>query len=226
MSSLSVSDSVFGNSTPAAPMAQAPAAGTAVDHRAVPLGRHPLGPVSSGPDLVLQNSSPAAMTPGSAFNGIGITTGYGIQYIPPDTTGAAGDTQYVQMVNVSYAVLNKKTGQFCQNVNWSAICSSTPYFIQLSNLFKAAASFDQTNPCANRDDGDGIVQFDRMAHRWILSQFAVPSGGPYYHCVAVSQTADATGSYYVYAFPQALSQDQCVAGRLLCNFQHVQRRAF
>jgi len=104
------------------------------------------------------------MTPGSAFNGIGITTGYGIQYIPPDTTGAAGDTQYVQMVNVSYAVLNKKTGQFCQNVNGSAICGSTTYLFQLSNLFKAAANFDKTNPCANRDDGDGIVQFDRMAH--------------------------------------------------------------
>jgi hypothetical protein len=111
------------------------------------------------------------------------------------------------MVNVSYAVLDKKTGQFCQNVNGSAVCGSTPYFFQLSNLFKGAASFDQTNPCANRDDGDGIVQFDRMAHRWILSQFAVPSGGPYYHCVAVSQTADATGSYYVYAFPQAYFPD-------------------
>jgi len=36
-----------------------------------------------------------------------------------------------------------------------------------------------------------------------LSQFAVPSGGPYYHCIAVSQTADATGSYYVYAVKRA-----------------------
>jgi hypothetical protein len=108
------------------------------------------------------------------------------------------------MVNVSYAVFDK-TGHFCQH--GSANCGLTPYFFQLSNLFKAAANFDQTNPCANRDDGDGIVQFDRMAHRWILSQFAVPSGGPYYHCVAVSKTADATGSYFVYAFPQAYFPD-------------------
>ena len=77
----------------------------------------------------------------------------------------------------------------------------------MSSLFKAAANFPQNNPCASRDDGDVVALFDRLAHRWILSQFAVPSGGPYYHCVAVSQTSDATGGYYVYAFQQPYFPD-------------------
>jgi len=33
-----------------------------------------------------------------------------------------------------------------------------------------------------------------------LSQFAVCEGPPYYECIAVSQTADPTGAYYLYAF--------------------------
>lgn len=34
----------------------------------------------------------------------------GTKYVPPDTNGAVGATQYVQMVNVTIAVYSKKTG--------------------------------------------------------------------------------------------------------------------
>jgi hypothetical protein len=45
------------------------------------------------------------------------------------------------------------------------------------------------------------VQYDKAANRWVLSQFAVPGGtGGYWECVAVSQTSDATGAWYLYAF--------------------------
>jgi hypothetical protein len=177
----------------------------------IPLLPHPFGPTPPANDPVLQKSATTQITPsGAGFNGIGVSSGYTVQYIPPDTSGAAGDAQYVQFVNVPYAVLDKQTGNFCQNVNGQPSCTqpnTSGLFFQMSSLFKAATNFPQTNPCANRDDGDVVALFDRLSHRWILSQFAVPSGGPYYHCVAVSQTSDATGSYYVYAFQQPYFPD-------------------
>jgi hypothetical protein len=51
------------------------------------------------------------------------------------------------------------------------------------------------------------VQYDKAAGRWIMTQFAVSGGAPYYQCVAVSTTSDATGSYYRYAFSQPYLND-------------------
>src|SRR6185503_12757228 len=46
---------------------------------------------------------------------------------------------------------------------------------------------------------DGVVLYDKAANRWIVSQFAV-TAAPYYQCVAVSQTADATGAWTRYSY--------------------------
>jgi hypothetical protein len=43
------------------------------------------------------------------------------------------------------------------------------------------------------------VQYDKIANRWILTQFSI-STLPYTQCVAVSTTSDATGTYNRYAF--------------------------
>lgn len=53
--------------------------------------------------------------------------------------------------------------------------------------------------CDTDNSGDPIVLFDKQAQRWIFTQFAV-STTPYYQCVAVSQTSDATGAYNRYAY--------------------------
>jgi hypothetical protein len=53
--------------------------------------------------------------------------------------------------------------------------------------------------CEHSNDGDPIVLFDRMANRWVLSQFAV-SGTPFSQCIAVSTSPDATGTYHRYEF--------------------------
>jgi hypothetical protein len=44
-----------------------------------------------------------------------------------------------------------------------------------------------------------IVQYDQLADRWVLTQFAV-SAQPYTQCVAVSTSPDPTGTYFRYAF--------------------------
>ena len=44
-------------------------------------------------------------------------------------------------------------------------------------------------------------RIDILAGRWILSQFVVGASPDFSHqCVAVSQTEDATGEYYLYDF--------------------------
>jgi hypothetical protein len=52
--------------------------------------------------------------------------------------------------------------------------------------------------------GDPIVIYDQLADRWLLSQFTTRGLDdptlPFYDCVAISQTGDPTGAYYLYAF--------------------------
>lgn len=101
---------------------------------------------------------------------------------PPDTEGAVGATQYVQWVNIEYNVYDKTTG------------NKTLGPIQGNALW---AGF--SNPgCANSNDGDPIVLYDKQAGRWFFSQMSFVT--PYTACVAVSTTNDATGSYNRYAF--------------------------
>ena len=52
--------------------------------------------------------------------------------------------------------------------------------------------------CAG-NQGDPIVQYDRLADRWFLSQIGSESV-PYTLCQAVSKTNDPTGAYSLYEY--------------------------
>ena len=126
-------------------------------------------------------------TIGLSFDGVSVfdcRNIVGYRVAPPDTNAAVGDTQVVQWVNVCYAVYDKSTGALI-----AGPFSGTNFW----------AGFGA--PCETNNDGDIIIQWDKKNHRWLASQ-NVFSGPPYYTCVAVSQTADATGSYFRYTFPQ------------------------
>ncbi|MEP7014718.1 MAG: dockerin type I domain-containing protein [Verrucomicrobiota bacterium] len=101
---------------------------------------------------------------------------------PPDTNGAVGKTQYVQIVNEGYQVFDKTTGTSVLGPN------------SISSVW---SGFGGT--CESNGDGDPVVLYDRLADRWVISQFA-GSGTPTDECIAVSQTGDATGAYYRYGF--------------------------
>jgi hypothetical protein len=60
-----------------------------------------------------------------------------------------------------------------------------------------------SGPCQTTNNGDPITLYDPLAHRWFMSQFALPNdpNGPFYQCIAVSQTADPTGAWYRYMYP-------------------------
>ncbi len=177
----------FAVSPPLRDLAKLPRAPHYGVHEALPVRRIPKHDFGVTVDPVEQNTllAPAAnYTIGLNILGVGNGfPGYTVPDAPPDTNMAVGDTQIVQWVNVSFAIFNKFSGA----VEVGPIDGNL--------LFSALGA-----PCATNNSGDIIAQWDNAAHQWLLAQ-NVFSGPPYYACVAVSMTADATGAYYVYQFP-------------------------
>src|SRR5262245_49882417 len=142
------------------------------------------------PDQVVEKSSllrllaPSLPTPILNFNGIPFP-GVGCNCAPPDTNGEVGATQYVQMVNEGYQVFDKATGSSVLGPN------------SISSLWSGFGG-----ACQVGGAGDPVVLYDQLANRWVISQFASPTGGAPItdECVAVSTTSDATGTYNRYGF--------------------------
>src|SRR5258708_5699079 len=153
------------------------------------LGRIPAPPSTGQPDPVIQSSAGprVAVTNGSNFDGVGTGfTGpngtFTVNSAPPDTNGTVGATQFVQWVNESFAVFNKATGA-----------------VQMGPTAGNAVWQGFGGGCETNNDGDPIVQYDKAANRWVLTQFSV-STTPFLRCVAVSTSSDATGSYNRHSF--------------------------
>ena len=128
-------------------------------------------------------AEPSNISIGLSILGIARNCGF----FEPDTNAAVGDTQIVEWVNFEYAVYNKSTGaQELGPIPGNQIWQSLG------------------GPCYQNNDGDPIAQWDKVYQRWLLAQNVFNSPGilpPYYGCVAVSTSSDATGSYYLYQFP-------------------------
>ena len=136
-------------------------------------------------DPVRQTTIAPLTTPVTSLNFDGLGQGqygFSVTGAPPDTNGAVGATQYVQWVNTSFAIFSKSTG--------AKIAGPTAG----NTLWSGFGGGCQTN-----NDGDPIVLYDKLANRWVMSQFSV-STTPYLQCIAVSTTSDATGTYNRYSF--------------------------
>jgi hypothetical protein len=96
---------------------------------------------------------------------------------PPDPSGAVGPNHYVQMVNSSIQIFDKSG----------------------NSLWGPSA----LNSIITSNSGDPIVMYDRFADRWFLSGFG--SGNSL--SMAVSQTNDPTGAYYVWEFSMSSLPD-------------------
>jgi len=138
-------------------------------------------------DRARQTTPPAQPVPGTIgqnFDGLGNTfPGFTVVAAPPDPNGAVGATQFVQWVNLSFAVFDKTTGApvmgpTAGNTLWTGFGA----------------------PCETSNDGDPIAQYDKAAGRWVLTQPVFTA--PFAQCVAASMSSDATGGYFRYAFPQ------------------------
>ena len=112
---------------------------------------------------------------GAQFPGVGANG-----FAPSDDNIAVGPNHIVQMVNARYQVFDK-----------SGNSVAGPF--SLGSLWNALGS-----PC-NGNGGDGVAQYDKAADRWFLSQLGIASGN-YTECIAVSQTNNPAGAYFLYSY--------------------------
>nr|WP_290666696.1 CHRD domain-containing protein [Ardenticatena sp.] len=123
---------------------------------------------------------PAIPAPNLTFEGVGNVN----NVLPPDPVGDIGPNHYVEMVNIAFAIYDRSG-----NLLYGPANNNT--------LF---AGFG--GPCETANDGDPIVLYDHLADRWMMSQFALPNfpSGPFYQCIAVSQSGDPLGAWHRYEF--------------------------
>jgi hypothetical protein len=104
-------------------------------------------------------------------------------YIPPDSNLAVGPNHIVQVVNVQIGVFDKASGAM-----------HAGYPKTLSSLWSPLGG-----DCATQNAGDPVAQYDAVADRWLITQVG-SLRPPYSQCLAVSQTNDPTGAYYLYSY--------------------------
>ena len=164
-------------------------------------------PRSIAPDPVVQSIIPSdgfaglrpivSEAPSTGFNFLGVAQNGGV---PPDTNGSVGNNQYVETANVRYQVWSLDRG--------TSTATSILGPIAINSLW---AGFG--GACQAQNAGDPIVLYDKLADRWLISQFtSALSGGSYFQCVAVSTSADATDTYDRWAF--------AVPGGLFGDYPH------
>ena len=142
-------------------------------------------------DAALQSALLPATIPSTQQNFEGLSNQdnfniFGFRVNPPDPDGEVGPNNYVEMVNLTFAVYDKSGNRLLGPVD-------------TGTLWSGFAVPDCTDP-----SGDPVVLYDQITDRWILSQFTTSGlddpSKPFWNCVAVSTTSDPTGSYYRYAF--------------------------
>jgi hypothetical protein len=104
-----------------------------------------------------------------------------------------GLTQYVHWVSKGFTIYDKATGK------------QIGVSLQGQSLWSRFGG-----DCATHDGLDQIVLYDKLANRWVFSQFVTANNGGHLsssQCVAVSTTSDATGTYYLYAFGYSTNID-------------------
>lgn len=162
-----------------------PEDGPIFENEVEPLFEEPVRPAKKPlnlPEAFVQTETESQFAPitGASFDGP-VAAGSA----PPDTTMAVGPNHIVAWVNSHYIIYNKAGTALTGAINGNT-------------LFTGVGGV-----CETTNRGDPILQYDRLADRWILSQFAfnttggVPSS-PYLQCFAVSTTNDPTGTYFRY----------------------------
>jgi hypothetical protein len=136
------------------------------------------------PDVYVQNFTGVRLPASMVLNFEGIDAPSNDPFPAPDPNGAVGATQYVEWVNSRFAVYNKQTGGLVYGP------------VPAVSLFQSLSG-----PCGTQNAGDGVVEYDKAAGVWVIThRVGATSLGPYYQCIAVSKTSDATQGWNLYSF--------------------------
>jgi hypothetical protein len=158
---------------------------------------------STGAAINNPNTDPVAAPLAGALTGVSLLSNFdgqsaddnrkvfGFAFVPPDTNGSVGDTQFVQMVNVTIAVYDKSSG---------ALQLGPAAIHTLWTGFGGICEFGGGTPTFS-DGGDPVVLYDHLAGRWLVTQLQYNTTFTQTaECIAVSTSSDATGSYNRYEY--------------------------
>ncbi|MGB7218395.1 MAG: immunoglobulin domain-containing protein, partial [Vicinamibacterales bacterium] len=171
------------------PLAALPGAQTSAVSSARTAAPQPVLPLANMPQPLAANfDGVSSQDVADAFGGNRI--------VPPNTNGDVGPNHYVQAVDVLVRIYQKD----------GTPSSAKPTPFKLSQLF-SQASFPGL--CSTRNDGNATVLYDQLSDRWVLTQTAFTGSltPPYHQCVAVSQSADPAGTYFLYDFALPTAYD-------------------
>lgn len=148
-------------------------------------GQVPENPLRNAGDRAALGSAPTLIESFDGYTqGDNAAAGVGSP-LPPDTNGDIGPDEIILYVNLGWKILDKNgnvtDGPFPGNTFWQGF----------------------GGPCETNNAGDPIVLYDKIAERWLFSQFVSSSNPDGRQCVAVSATADPLGPYnrYEFTFP-------------------------
>jgi hypothetical protein len=120
---------------------------------------------------------------------------------PSDNSLAVGPKHIVQIVNSHFAVFSKRGAMYdtTGRVLYGAV--------QTNSIWTGFGG-----QCENRNNGDAVVRYDQLAHRWlfVMPIFRRPPGdstGPYSMCYALTTGEDPLGPYYRYEYKRSLFPD-------------------
>jgi hypothetical protein len=125
---------------------------------------------------------PQTVAPGAGFVGVSLQDEFnnnpgGSGFIPPDTMGAVGPNQFVELINGRFAVYSRA----------GVLVSSQ----SLDQFWSAAAPVGGTS--------DPHIVYDKHSGRWFTSTIDINNGSTNNHLlVGVSATSDPTGSWAEY----------------------------
>src|SRR5438034_2761917 len=150
---------------------------------------HGVKPYSADGVLQLFNPAPTIPAPLLTFEGMSNQDNFnifGFRVNPPDPNGEVGRNNFVEMINLVFAVYDKAGNLLAGPID-------------TGSLWAGFAIPDCTDP-----SGDPVVLYDKFEDRWLLSQFTTSGLNdptkPFWNCVAISTTGDPTGTYFRYAF--------------------------
>ena len=139
---------------------------------------------TNAPDAARQKTYRPDSMPAPIQNFKGLSLAANGNGYPPDTNGDIGPNHYVQTVNTSIGIYSKAGAKLA--------------------AFSFNALFDGTGtPCDSSNGGDPVVVYDPVSNRWIVTDFAWAdiNNGPFYECIAVSQTDDpVNGGWWFYGY--------------------------
>jgi hypothetical protein len=150
---------------------------------------HRVKPYSADGALQMFNRTPTIPAPLLTFEGMANQDNFnvfGFRVNPGDPNGEVGPNNFVEMINLVFAVYDKAGNLLAGPVD-------------TGSLWAGFSIPDCTDP-----SGDPVVLYDQFMDRWLLSQFTTSGLSdptkPFWNCVAVSTSGDPAGTYYRYAF--------------------------